>query len=90
MLFRVAELVAIITFDDLFRRRPYLFVAIPLAVEIVLDICFAESFEEQGPSLPTDPINVGEVDRPLNGSRFINGANLRHKLLGAPRSSAAP
>jgi hypothetical protein len=59
-------------------------VAIYYVVVVVLEVCAAEDFDEQGGDVPTDALNVGEHTRPLPGFTFAAHGEVREKLTGPP------
>ncbi len=76
--------------DDVFfgggeplRARRIVTAVLLLAVVVTQD-CFTESFTEQGGTVPTDPLNIGEHRQPLPGFSWAAHGDVRQKLLGPP------
>jgi hypothetical protein len=63
-------------------------VAIVFVFEIVIEVCAAEEFDEDGPDVPAAGLNVGEPNRPMPGFAFIADPDVNSKLVGAPTGRA--
>ncbi len=84
-----AELALVTLIEDIIgpfqvNRTRLIVLSAFLVATAFFETCLTESFTEQGGTVPTDPLNLGEDRHPLPGFTFAAHGEVKGKLIGPP------